>query len=250
MEAIKELLFKMADDALIFGHRNSEWTGIGPTLEEDIAFSSMAQDKIGHAWVLYKILHEKFDCESPDLLAFNRQEKEYKCCHLVEFYTKDYAFALMRQFFYDHAEYIRYEFLSSSSFEPLAELARKIKGEIKYHILHADTWVKSLSRGTEESKARMQAALNEVYPLALGIFEKGKFEAELISQNIFAGEKALQDAWEKVVSKLISEAGLLIPVVTNETIGFGGRQGYHTNQLKPLLTEMKEVFNTEPGATW
>ena len=130
-EAIKDLLYKMADDALVIGHRNSEWTGIGPMLEEDLAFSSMAQDKVGHAQALYQILHDALGEKTPDELAFQREEKEFKCCQLVELPIGEYDFSLVRHFLFDHAELIRYEMLTASSFMPLAQLARKVKGEIK-----------------------------------------------------------------------------------------------------------------------
>src|SRR6187431_2797996 len=118
-EAIKELLYKMADDLLIIGHRNSEWTGLGPILEEDIAFSSMAQDKLGHAFALYTVLN-KMGEPDPDTLAFTRKENQMKCCHLVEYPIGDYAFSLMRHFLFDEAEALRFEMLSESSFEDLA----------------------------------------------------------------------------------------------------------------------------------
>ncbi len=96
--AITELITKMADDELILGHRNSEWTGLGPIMEEDIAFSSMAQDKIGHAWALYRILQEQLEGEDPDQFAFMRTENDFKCCHLVEMPIGTYDFSLMRHF--------------------------------------------------------------------------------------------------------------------------------------------------------
>src|SRR5687768_14714257 len=164
--ALKDLLYKMADDALISGHRNSEWTGIGPMLEEDLAFSSMAQDKIGHAIALYKILHEILGEADPDTLGFKREEKEFKCCQFVEQPIGEYDFSIMRQFLFDHAELLRYEMLSQSSFQPLALLARKVKGEIKYHVMHADTFIKQFGTGTEESHARLQSSLNYSWHLA------------------------------------------------------------------------------------
>src|SRR2546422_1011522 len=97
-EAIKDLLFRMADDALVLGHRNSEWTGLGPILEEDIAFSSMAQDKIGHAQALYIILNEEFGEPIPDKLVYERNEKDFKCCHFVEMPIGEYDFSLVRHF--------------------------------------------------------------------------------------------------------------------------------------------------------
>src|SRR6185295_955487 len=116
MQSVKELILKMADDALIMGHRNSEWTGLGPILEEDIAFSSMAQDKIGHALALYTIMHEQFGGETPDITAYQREEKKFRCCHLVEFPIGEYDFTIARHFLFDHAEMLRYELLTQSSF--------------------------------------------------------------------------------------------------------------------------------------
>lgn len=240
----------MADDALIYGHRNSEWTGLGPTLEEDISFSSIAQDKVGHAWQLYQILEKNFGMDHPDQLAFMRDEKDMKCSHLVEIYTQDYAFALVRHFFFDHAEFLRYNMLKDSKYEPLAQLANKIKGEIKYHLLHADTWMQKLSKGTEESKARMQTAINEAFPYALGIFEEGPSEDELKETGAFAGESELHDRWLEEVFPIVRKAGLSLPESNEVEPQFGGRNGYHTEYLQPLLNEMTEVLRSEPEASW
>lgn len=240
----------MADDALIIGHRNSEWTGIGPMLEEDLAFSSMAQDKIGHAQALYAILHEHFGEPEPDKLGFMRTEKDFKCCHLVELPIGEYDFSLVRHFLFDHAELLRYEMLTNSSFEPLAQLAKKVKGEIKYHVLHADTFLKQLARGTEESKARMQSGLNYTWPYALGIFEATDNEQDLTAQNVFAGEEELKKRWLEKVSLIINNAGLTVPKVEESKIVYGGRKGYHSEYLKPLLDEMTEVVRLDPSAEW
>ena len=240
----------MADDAFILGHRNSEWTGLGPTLEEDIAFSSMAQDKVGHALALYKILHEEFGEKDPDKIAYERAEKDFKCCHLVEIYSQDYAFALARHFFFDHADYLRYDALSSSSLQSIAQLSRKIKGELKYHIMHADVWLKKLGAGNEESRARMQSALNEAFPEGLGIFEPGNFEEELKTKNIFPGEATLKATWLSIITPLVSSAGFSLPDISDPNAGFGGRKGFHSDHLSPLLKEMREVYILEPNAEW
>lgn len=249
--AIKDLLLKMADDALIIGHRNSEWTGIGPMLEEDLAFSSMAQDKIGHAQALYNILHETVGEADADTLAFKREEKLFKCCQFVEHPIGEYDFSIVRQFLFDHAELIRYDMLSQSSFHQLAQLAKKVKGEIKYHVMHADIFVKQLSRGTEESKARMQSSLNYAWHLALGIFEKGDFEGELVSENIFAGEDELKKRWLEKITPILEAAGLKVPATEDSRIVYGGRKGFHSEHLKPLLDEMCEVVRSdEATAEW
>lgn len=249
-DALKELLYKMADDQLIIGHRNSEWTGLAPTLEEDIAFSSIAQDKLGHALALYTILHEQLGEKDPDTIAFLRSEQEMRCCHLVEYPIGEYDFSLVRHFLFDTAEHVRFEMLATSSFEPLAQVARKIKGEIKYHVLHAQTWIKQLGTGTEESRARMQTALNNVLPLALGIFEPSPFEAELAEQGVFAGEEELRQRWLDVILPTIEQAGLTLPALDSVTPVFGGRKGYHSEHLQPLLDEMTSVFRLDPTTEW
>jgi ring-1,2-phenylacetyl-CoA epoxidase subunit PaaC len=249
-EAIKDLLYKMADDALIIGHRNSEWTGIGPMLEEDLAFSSMAQDKVGHAQALYQILHVVLGEKDPDILAFQRTEKDFKCCQLVELPIGEYDFSLVRHFLFDHAESLRYEMLASSAFQPLAQLAKKIKGEIKYHVMHADSFLKQLSQGNEESHARMQSALNYAMPYALGIFELSDYEDNLISEGVWAGEEKLQSRWLEKITPIITAAGLIIPTIEDAQIIYGGRKGYHSKFLEPLLDEMTEVTQIDPNAEW
>jgi ring-1,2-phenylacetyl-CoA epoxidase subunit PaaC len=249
-EAIKDLLYKMADDAHIIGHRNSEWTGIGPMLEEDLAFSSMAQDKVGHAQALYQILHVVLGEKDPDILAFQRTEKDFKCCQLVELPIGEYDFSLVRHFLFDHAESLRYEMLASSAFQPLAQLAKKIKGEIKYHVMHADSFLKQLSQGNEESHARMQSALNYAMPYALGIFELSDYEDNLISEGVWAGEEKLQSRWLEKITPIITAAGLIIPTIEDAQIIYGGRKGYHSKFLEPLLDEMTEVTQIDPNAEW
>ncbi len=250
-QALTYLLTCMADDALIQGHRNSEWTGLGPIMEEDIAFSSMAQDKIGHAWALYRILQEDLKGADPDQFAFLRNEKEYRCCHLVEQPNGEYDFSLMRHFLFDHAEAIRYDSLQHSTFEPLPPLARKLKGEIKYHILHANAWISQLCRAGEESYARMQSALNNCFPLALGLFEDGgEAEALLVAEKVYPGEKALKEQWMDRIYNILSAAGLNLPDEKNIPPALGGRKGYHTAYLQPLLEEMGAVFRMDPTATW
>lgn len=247
--AIKELIYKMADDQLIIGHRNSEWTGLGPIIEEDIAFSSMAQDKIGQAQALYQILHSKGEAD-PDTLGFMRNANQFHCCHLVEMPIGEYDFSLIRHFLFDHAEAIRFDMLTQSSCEPLAMLAKKYRGEIKYHTFHADTFVKQLGKANEESHQKMQQALNLTFNLALGIFEPGPHEVILKEQKIFEGEAVLFDQWIYNISKVLDQATLVLPEKNTWNPNYGGRFGTHTDFLQPLLDEMTEVYNIDPSADW
>ena len=247
--ALKDLLYKIADDQLIIGHRNSEWNGLGPILEEDIAFCSMAQDKIGQSLQFYTLLHELGE-KDPDSIAFTRKAKEFHNCQLVELPIGDYEFSLVRHFLFDHAEYIRFDMLSRSSYTPLAELSRKIKGEIKYHIMHANTWIEQLGNSTDDAVQRIQNALNIAFPYALGIFEESNYEGDLISEGIFEGEHILREKWIKDIDEIISSTKLILPDLAAETTHLGGRYGEHTEHLQPLLDEMNEVFSIDPTAEW
>jgi len=247
--ALKELLYKIADDQLILGHRNSEWTGFGPLLEEDIAFSSMAQDKVGQSYALYQILHQLGE-QAPDTVAFMRNTAQFHNCILVELPNKEYDFSLVRHFLYDTAEAIRFDFLSRSSYQPLAELARKIKGELRYHTLHANTWLKRLGRATPESIERLQRSLQEALPFALGIFEESPYESDIIKDGIFAGEAALKTEWMKKVESVIAETELQLPGWSTLKAVEGGRRRNHSEHLQPLLDEMAEVFRIDPTTEW
>lgn len=247
MRALKELLYKMADDQLILGHRNSEWTGFGPLLEEDIAFSSMAQDKIGHSYALYQMLNSLGEPD-PDAVAFTREAPAFHNSQLVELPNGEYDFSLVRHFLFDSAEALRFEMLSGSSHQPLAELARKIRGELRYHTMHADTWIRRLGAATEESTRRLQGSLDFAWPYALGIFEPSPYEDELIEAGIFAGERTLRERWLTRVREVVAHTNLSLPGVDEPV--YGGRVGIHTEHLAPLLHEMSEVFRIDPAAEW
>lgn len=249
LPAVKELLYKIADDQLILGHRNSEWTGLGPLLEEDIAFSSMAQDKIGQSQALYTILEELGE-PPPDTVAFMRSAGEFRNCIFVELPNGEYDFSLMRHFLYDTALAIRFDMLCTSSFERIAALAVKIRGELRYHTLHANTWMRQLGSATAESVERMQQAFDYALPYALGIFEPSPFEKELAADGIFGGEHILQQRWQAKVEELLGNTRVAIPAWSSIEPIMGGRSGRHSEHLQPLLDEMSEVFKIDPMAEW
>ena len=249
IEALKEFLYKIADDQLIIGHRNSEWNGLGPVLEEDIAFSSMAQDKMGQSEHIYNLLHQLGEKDA-DTVAFTRNAEQFHNCYLTELPIGGYDFSLLRHFLFDFAELLRFESLKESKYQPLAQVAKKFFGEIKYHTMHANTWVYQLGHGTEESHAKMQAALDKYWSIALGMFEEGPAEDLLISEGIFIGEKALKEKWLEVVIPLLEKSNLKVPAEDTWNPCNGGRYGKHTKHLQPLLDEMTEVFTIDPTADW
>lgn len=251
IEAIKFLIYCLADDDLIIGHRNSEWIGLGPVLEEDIAFGSMAQDCLGHSLSYYTLLNELGE-PNPDIMAFNRPLNEFKSCHLVELPIGDYAFSLVRHFLYDTAKSIKLKSLTSSSFEPLRLLAQRISREHKYHSMHGITWVQQLGNGNEDSRNRMQNALNELFPAAFGLFENHPFSQILQDEKVISHEDVLFNEWLEYISPLIQQSNLkLIENAEEDKIKYlGGRKGLHSEHLKNLLDEMTIVYKTDPVAVW
>jgi ring-1,2-phenylacetyl-CoA epoxidase subunit PaaC len=249
IHAIKDLLFKIADDQLILGHRSSEWIGLGPLLEEDIAFASKAQDKVGQSLAFFKLLEALGEAD-PDITAFSREAADFHNSTFVELPNGEFDFSIIRHFLFDTAESIRFEALSNSSYQPLRNLATKLKGEVRYHIMHANEWIKQLGNADEETVARMQKQLDYALPYALGVFEPSKFEEILISDEIFSGERALQSVWEGEIAGIIAETKLVLPSLQSLEPAFGGRYGEHTEHLQPLLTEMGEVIQSDPNADW
>jgi ring-1,2-phenylacetyl-CoA epoxidase subunit PaaC len=247
--AIKDLLYKIADDQLILGHRSSEWIGLGPLLEEDIAFASKAQDKVGQSLAFYQLL-ETMGEDDPDTVAFSRNAQNFHNSTFVELPNGEFDFSIIRHFLFDTADFIRFELLSESSYQPLANLAKKFQGEIQYHILHANEWIKQLGDADDDTTERLQTALDYALPFALGVFEPSKFEDELIGLRIFNGEEALQLKWEDQISEIIERTQLSLPAFEDLEPAFGGRYGNHTQHLQPLLNEMGEVINSDPNAEW
>lgn len=239
----------MADDLLILGHRSSEWIGMGPLLEEDIAFASKAQDKVGQSLAFYELL-EALGEEDPDTVAFSRKAENFHNATFVELPNGDFDFSMMRHFLFDNADALRYQMLGDSELEELSHVARKFTGELQYHTLHANEWIKQLGNATPESIERMQNVLDTALPYAFGIFEPSPYEDELISSGVFAGEAALQVRWLEAITVVLNETDLKLPNIEKIAPQYGGRVGQHTEHLQPLLEEMGEVIQTDPKAEW
>lgn len=247
-DAVIDLLYRMGDDELVIGHRDSEWTGLAPILEEDIAFSSMAQDEMGHAWVYYQML-EQLGEPDPDTLAFTRKPREFRCVSLVCLPNNhDWAFCIMRQFLYDSAEMVRLTALCDSTLTPLAQLAVKLRSEEKYHLMHGRSWVLRLGNSIEESRGRMQTALHAAYPHALGLFEPTEADETLAQAGICPKEDELKRQWESAVAPVLGEARLGLPEAVQPI--HGGRVGKHPPALAELLKDLQLVHSSDPGAKW
>lgn len=247
--AIKDLLYRIADDLLIIGHRNSEWTGIGPVLEEDIAFSSMAQDQIGQSLALYNLLHELGESD-PDTLGFMRNADAFRNCIFTELPNGEYDFSLVRHFLFDTAMMVRFKSLCLSRWKPLADLAVKVQAELVYHLLHANTLITKLGTGTPESISRLQRSIDYGLPYALGIFEATEYDDEIGRRQLCDFESVLQLRWQHRVEEIIGRTALVLPPWTSLLPVCGGRSGIHSEHMQPLIEEMTEVFRSDVDQEW
>ena len=246
-----DLLLAIADDKLMLGHRNSDWTGLGPILEEDIAFSSLAQDEIAHASAFYELAGELLGSSS-DELAFGRTPEEYRCAAIVEVPDDfDWASAICRQFFCDEYDMLRLKRMTISNYTPLANLAGRILAEEQVHIEHSEEWVVRLGRGTHEARQRMQKAIDRLAPMALWLFEPFDGLKSLIDAGLYPGSDFdMYDTWTSRIQGILEKAELTMHVEIGEPDDKGGRRGVHTEHFEPLLNEMCEVYRIEPGVAW
>lgn len=246
-----EFLLSVADDKLILGHHNSDWTGLGPILEEDIAFSSLAQDEIAHAQSLYRLAGELAE-KGEDDLAFGRTVDEFRCATVVEPPDDfDWSVAIVRQFLCDHFDLLRLTRLANSSWKPLADLARRIAAEERVHVEHADSWIRRLATGTDESRQRIVAAIERLAPIAPTLFEPVDGQDVLESEGVYPpDERDMFEQWRDGVAEVLGRADLSIELQPIDRTRKAGRRGEHTDALKELLDEMCEVYRIEPGAAW
>jgi ring-1,2-phenylacetyl-CoA epoxidase subunit PaaC len=244
--ALAAQLLAMADDELVLGHRDSEWTGHAPILEEDIAFANLAQDEIGHAIAWYGLV-QSLNGDVPDRLVFFREPDTYRNVILVELPNGDWAFSMLRQFLFDAAEAARLPLLAVSGYTPLAAVAAKIRTEELYHYRHTRAWVKRLALGTDESHRRMQSALDEAWPFALQLFSPLADEAHLTAAGYVPPAADVRAAWSGDVQPFFESIGLNIP--TNEPPAL--RRDQHTGHLATLLADMQSVARLEaPDTPW
>ncbi|MCP3905213.1 MAG: phenylacetate-CoA oxygenase subunit PaaC [Planctomycetes bacterium] len=246
-----DLLLAIADDKLLLGHRNSDWTGLAPMLEEDIAFSSLAQDEIAHAQVLYEMAGELLGRDA-NALAFGRGVDEYRSSAVVEIPDQfDWAMAIVRQLFCDHFDVLRLDRLARSAWAPLAALGARLAAEERIHVAHVDDWVVRLGKGTDESKARLADALEKLAPEAVSLLEPVAGEDELVAAGLYPepGGTSMRERWTAGLAAELNAAGLELSLPA-DLDGPGGRRGHHTTHLPELLDEMCEVYRIEPTAAW
>lgn len=254
--------FHLADNSLILGHRNSEWTGHGPVLEQDIAISNIALDLIGQSRNLYQYAAEVINANpqsspfvSPydrtvteDDLAYLRDTRDFKNCLLVEQPNGDWAQTILRQFFFSAWQYYFYHELQKGDDNQLAAIAEKSLKETTYHLRWSSEWVIRLGDGTVESRKRMLNAINELLMFTEELFVPTSYEMEGVKKGFAVDVASLKPSWQQRVEAVFEEATLPVPDVDAKQTG--GKEGIHSEHLGFILAEMQFLQRAYPNSAW
>jgi ring-1,2-phenylacetyl-CoA epoxidase subunit PaaC len=240
---------RLADTALILGHRLSEWVGHAPVLEEDLAFGNMGLDLIGQARGLYTYAGEiEGKGRDEDALAYLRDAGDYRNLLLVEQPNGDFANTMVRHLLYAAFATPHFEALSHSKDETLAAIAAKAEKEMAYHLRHCAEWTIRLGDGTDESHKRAQNALDELWPYTGEMFEVDRIEHALIDAGAAVDPAPLHAIWSETIDEVLAQATLARP--RDRYMQSGGRTGRHSEHLGFILADLQFVQRAYPGATW
>jgi ring-1,2-phenylacetyl-CoA epoxidase subunit PaaC len=245
--ALGHLLLSMADDEFVIGSSDSEWTGIAPFLEEDVAMSSLAQDEIGHAAALYGLLGGLTGTD-PDVIAYDRDPDEYRHSRLLDHGRGDWAMTIARRYLYETSDGIRLDALVDGTWAPLADLCGKLVREERYHQMHVTTWFTRLARGHGEPRDRLMAALAVLAPDARTVFTPLPGEPALVEAGILAASMSeLEERWRASIAPTFAALDLPMPPPTVRPAT--GRQE-HGADFAWLWGEFTLVRRSDPEAVW
>jgi ring-1,2-phenylacetyl-CoA epoxidase subunit PaaC len=247
MAGAADLALRMGDSTLILGHRVSEWCGHAPVLEEDIALANIALDLIGQAQMWLGLAGETLG-RSADELAFLRDAGGFRNLLICERPNGDFGQTIMRQCLFDGWHLSMLRGLAGSSEARVAEVAAKAEREVAYHLERSSDLVIRLGDGTEESHARMQAALDTLWPWVGEMFRGDVLDGELAAARIAPAPESLRAEWDATMGEILAESTLTRP--ESDFVQLGGKQGRHTEHLGHLLAEMQFLQRAYPGATW
>ncbi|MGO4908820.1 1,2-phenylacetyl-CoA epoxidase subunit PaaC [Pseudorhodobacter sp. W20_MBD10_FR17] len=247
--ALFELLTRMGDNTLILGHRVSEWCGLSPVLEEDIALANVALDLIGQTQLWLGLAGEvEGKGRTADNLAYLRDAGGFRNLLLVERPNGDFGQTLMRQFLFDAWHFEMLKALEKSTDARVAEIAAKSVKEVAYHVERSTDLIIRLGDGTDESRARMQAALDDQWSYTGEMFLADEADKAVAAAGIAPDPESLRAAWQTVVTSVLEEATLVIP--TEPYAHKGGKRGVHTEHLGFILAQMQFLQRAYPGARW
>lgn len=257
-QALHELLFQLADDDFILAYRGSEWLGLAPHIEEDVAFSSMAQDTMGHAVMFYEML-EQLGVGKADDLAQLRPASAFRNAILTERKNGsgdynddphfDWAYAIARSYVYGVFKQTRLEALLHSSYVPLAQISRKMLTEHRYHMMHWQVWIKQLANSTQEARQRLEAAIDRVWGDAGELSDLGPHAEAIVRFGLVADEKKLRQEWLARTKDYFTQVGLVWSGEPGTPVQ-RGRAGEHTSDLEQALATLAEVYRIDPAASW
>jgi ring-1,2-phenylacetyl-CoA epoxidase subunit PaaC len=247
-EALAELLLTMADDEFVAGFTDSEWTGIAPLLEEDVAMSSISQDELGHARALYQLLAGVLDDgRDEDALAYDREPDEYRHARLLDHPRGDWADTIARRFLYELADEARLASIGPG-YRPLADLVEKLRREERYHRMHVTAWIDRLARGGPDARGRLEAALLAHGVDAPTVFSPLDGEADVLEAGILTrGMAAAEGAWRADLSTVLVPRGLPLPPQVPLTPS-GRRE--HSESFRWLWGEFTSVRRSEGHVAW
>lgn len=264
LEGLIYYTLHLADNGLILGHRNSEWTGHGPILEQDIAISNIALDLIGQSRYFYQYAAELINqssltnsfpflsggngAASEDELAYLRDVRDFKSCLLVEQPNGDWAQTVLKQFFFSAFQYLLYEKLQNCKDERLSAVAEKSLKETMYHLRWSGDWVIRLGDGTEESHKRMLKAIDELWMFTAELFQNASYEKMGIEEGFGVDVTELETLWNKKIKMVFEEATL--PVPQTNAFQRGGKTGIHSEHLGFILAEMQFLQRAYPNSKW
>jgi ring-1,2-phenylacetyl-CoA epoxidase subunit PaaC len=248
LEGFREAyLLHLADTTLILSHRNSEWCGHGPILEQDIALTNISLDLLGQSRLFYQYAAELIGNTDEDKLAYLRTEREYKNLLLVEQPNGDWGQTILRQYLYSQFQQLLFQQLQQHQDEQIAAIATKSLKETNYHVRWSSEWVIRLGDGTDESKQRMQQAIDELWRYTGEMFLPAEYELKIgIDLN------SIKNKWQEKVDAVLSEATLIPPSGGGGAVFMqqGGKTGTHTEHLGYILADLQYLQRTYPNAQW
>ena len=241
-------LLRIADDNLVLGQRLGELISWMPDLEEDIAIANLSLDHLGQATALLQYAADLQGHGDPDELAMRRDERAFRNAVLVEQPNGDFAHTMARQLFVDAYQVPFYAALSTTSDERISGIAAKAEKEARYHLDYSSTWMIRLGDGTDESHRRAQSAVDAMWQFVDDLFVTDDVEAELRTAGVAPELTSVREQFDATVNEVLSTATLELPSDPYQRTG--GRVGFHTEHLGPMLAEMQSLHRAHPGATW